>query len=90
MTRFLLTLLALLTGLTVSGGSAEARICGAGNEQVGLAEASADACLVAGHEASSISFAPSGAAIEPARHAIMVSDAAPVITVRLLADRARE
>jgi hypothetical protein len=42
MTRFLLTLLALLSGLTLSGGSAEARICAVGGAEIGAASAQTD------------------------------------------------
>ncbi len=38
MTRFLLTLLALLTGLTMQTAPANARMCGAGETEIGAVE----------------------------------------------------
>lgn len=91
MTRFLLTLLALITGFTVSGGSAQAQLCGPGDTQIGAVEAAPGGEHLA-------AFAV--AALQPSTHRPAASGfrpcAAPqrrqvhVPTVMLGADRARE
>lgn len=90
MTRFLLTMLALLTGLTVSGGSAEARICGLGGAQVGMAEAAAQESRPLTRESLAAPVFRQPAMVESGSPVSMPADAVPVATVCLQADRARE
>jgi hypothetical protein len=47
MTRFLLTLLALLTGLTAASAPASARVCGSGGAEIGALEVPLGAVRVA-------------------------------------------
>lgn len=91
MTRFLLTLLALITGFTVSDGPAHAQLCGPGDTQIGAVEAAPGAEQLA---------ALAVAALQPSAHRPAAtglrSCAVPqrrqvlVPTVMLGADRARE
>ena len=90
MTRMLLTLLALLTGLSATGASAEVRMSAACEAAVGLVDAST--C-----EASPFAR-PAMASLPVARFDVLAAtplsasvNASPApITVRLGADRARE
>ncbi len=91
MSRLLLTLLALLTGLTVSGGSANAQLCGPGDAQIGAVESAPGAEQLAAfavatlqpsmHRPAVTGFRPCAA---PQRRQVLVP------TVMLGADRARE
>ena len=91
MSRLLLTLLALLTGLTVSGGYAHAQLCGPGDTQIGAVEAapgSEQPAAVAVATLQAFSHSPAATGLRPCaapqRRQVLVP------TVMLGADRARE
>ncbi len=91
MNRILLTLLALLTGLSASGGSAEARTCAVSETEIGvLAVLVAKDCAadVAGQKAELLSLTPKTqpGLVVPTAHSM----AAHTETVLIGIDRARE
>ena len=90
--RLLLALLAMLTGLSVSGGSAEARACAVGSEaEVSLLEAlsCADCAAEAEMAVAPLVLNAAGLAVQSAAEVCQVAVFAP-LTVMLKADRARE
>jgi hypothetical protein len=90
MTRLLLTLLALLTGLTVQNVPAQARICGASESEIGAIESSPGSEKVAAQERGAT--APRARREVQGRRSCMRVRPQPVYipTVQLGIDRARE
>lgn len=91
MTRFLLTLLALLTGLANSSTPAQARVCEVGEAEVGAVELSRATALIAAQATVASVRAEPGERRIVAAHAVDFQDQAVLTpTVRPGVDRARE
>ena len=90
MNRILLTLLALLTGLSLPAASAEARVVGVDQVAVGSVAVRADGAIVAVATTLSRPYAHTIARYAPDAPLALQAQVAMTTTVRVRIDRARE